>query len=134
ATDGYGRGDGAAAMTALLDRGIVPDAVFAYNDLIALGALRTLTERGLRVPEDIAVVGFDDIEESRYGAITLTTVAPDKPAIARQAVDRLVERLAGGPVSEPRRIRPGYRLVVRESTGAVPPAVPQGKPMPEAED
>ncbi|MFD4156826.1 LacI family DNA-binding transcriptional regulator [Streptomyces hydrogenans] len=134
ATDGYGRGDGAAAMTALLDRGIVPDAVFAYNDLIALGALRTLTERGLRVPDDIAVVGFDDIEESRYGAITLTTVAPDKPAIARQAVDRLVERLAGGPVSEPRRIRPGYRLVVRESTGAVPPAVPQGQPTPEAED
>ncbi|MFJ6581175.1 LacI family DNA-binding transcriptional regulator [Streptomyces sp. NPDC091368] len=128
ATDGYGRGDGAAAMTALLDRGIVPDAVFAYNDLIALGALRTLTERGLRVPEDIAVVGFDDIEESRYGAITLTTVAPDKPAIARHAVDRLVERLAGGPVAEPRRIRPGYRLVVRESTGATAPGLREGLP------
>ncbi|MFG3039797.1 LacI family DNA-binding transcriptional regulator [Streptomyces sp. NPDC048330] len=133
ATDGYGRGDGAAAMTALLDRGVVPDAVFAYNDLIALGALRTLTERGLRVPEDIAVVGFDDIEESRFGATTLTTVAPDKPAIARHAVDRLVERLAGGAVSEPRRIRPGYRLVVRESTGAVPPAA-QERPTAAAGD
>ncbi|MFF3757796.1 LacI family DNA-binding transcriptional regulator [Streptomyces sp. NPDC002185] len=133
ATDGYGRGDGAAAMTALLDRGIVPDAVFAYNDLIALGALRTLTERGLRVPEDIAVVGFDDIEESRYGAITLTTVAPDKPAIARHAVDRLVARLAGGQVAEPRRIRPGYRLVVRESTGAAAPGLREGQPASEAE-
>ncbi|MFF2777478.1 LacI family DNA-binding transcriptional regulator [Streptomyces sp. NPDC058052] len=117
ATDGYGRGDGADAMATLLDRGVRPDAVFAYNDLIALGALRTLAERGLRVPEDIAVVGFDDIEESRYGTISLTTVAPDKRAIARQAVDRLVERLAGAPVTEPRRIRPGYELVVRESTG-----------------
>jgi DNA-binding LacI/PurR family transcriptional regulator len=50
-----------------------------------------------RVPQDIAVVGFDDIEESRFAAISLTTVAPDKQAIARHAVDRLVERLVGGP-------------------------------------
>ncbi len=104
-------------MAELLGRGARPDAVFAYNDLIALGAMRTLAERGLRVPEDIAVVGFDDIEESRYGAIGLTTVQPDKQAIARHAVDRLVARLAGGTVTEPRRIRPGYRLAVRESTG-----------------
>ncbi|MFE5659951.1 LacI family DNA-binding transcriptional regulator [Streptomyces sp. NPDC056517] len=117
ATDGYGRSDGATAMSELLDRGERPDAVFAYNDLIALGAMRTLTERGLRVPDDIAVVGFDDIEESRFGAISLTTVAPDKHAIARLAVDRLVERLSGRSDSEPRRISPGYELVVRESTG-----------------
>lgn len=116
ATDGYGRGDGAAAMAALLDRGERPDAVFAYNDLIALGAMRTLVERGLDVPRDIAVVGFDDIDESRYGAVTLTTVSPDKAAIARLAVDRIVERLGGGQVSQPQRIRPGYRLIVREST------------------
>ncbi|MET9934793.1 substrate-binding domain-containing protein, partial [Streptomyces sp. NPDC006324] len=124
ATDGYGRGDGAAAMAELLARGARPDAVFAYNDLIALGAMRTLAERGLRVPEDIAVVGFDDIEESRYGAIGLTTVRPDKQAIARHAVDRLVARLAGGSVTEPRRIRPGYRLAVRESTGGAHTVAP----------
>ncbi|GGX62419.1 LacI family DNA-binding transcriptional regulator [Streptomyces fructofermentans] len=116
-TEGYGRADGAAAVTALLERGERPDAVFAYNDLIALGAMRTLTERGLRIPEDVAVVGFDDIEESRYGATTLTTVSPDKQAIARLAVDRLVDRLSGKPVAGPQRIRPGYRLVVRESSG-----------------
>jgi DNA-binding LacI/PurR family transcriptional regulator len=114
-TDGYGRGDGAAAMAALLDGGERPDAVFAYNDLIAIGAMRTLSERGLRVPEDVAVVGFDDIEESRYGSVTLTTVSPDKEAIARLAVDSLVERISGIP-AEPRRARPGYRLAVREST------------------
>ncbi|MEV4682247.1 LacI family DNA-binding transcriptional regulator [Streptomyces kurssanovii] len=115
-TDGYGREDGASAMAALLDRGGRPDAVFAYNDLIAVGAMRTLTERGLSVPGDVAVVGFDDIEEGRYGSTTLTTISPDKEAIARLAVDSLVERLAGGTAPEPRRQRPGYRLVVREST------------------
>ncbi|MEU1281874.1 LacI family DNA-binding transcriptional regulator [Streptomyces sp. NPDC005805] len=115
-TDGYGRQDGAAAMAALLDSGERPDAVFAYNDLIAIGAMRTLTERGLSVPGDVAVVGFDDIEESRYGATTLTTVSPDKEAIARLAVDSLVERLTGDETRAPRRERPGYRLIVREST------------------
>ncbi|GGT34163.1 LacI family transcriptional regulator [Streptomyces kurssanovii] len=119
-TDGYGREDGASAMAALLDRGERPDAVFAYNDLIAVGAMRTLTERGLSVPGDVAVVGFDDIEEGRYGSTTLTTISPDKEAIARLAVDSLVERLAGGTAPEPRRQRPGYRLVVRESTTRSP--------------
>lgn len=121
-TDGYGREDGAVAMAALLDRGERPDAVFAYNDLIAIGAMRTLSERGLRIPDDVAVVGFDNIEESLYGATTLTTIAPDKEAIARLAVDSLVERLSGSPVPEPRRPRPGYRLIVRESTVMRPPA------------
>ncbi|MGN9790770.1 LacI family DNA-binding transcriptional regulator [Streptomyces sp. OZ13] len=119
-TDGYRREDGASAMAALLDRGERPDAVFAYNDLIAVGAMRTLTERGLTVPGDVAVVGFDDIEEGRYGSTTLTTISPDKEAIARLAVDSLVERLAGGTPPEPRRQRPGYRLVVRESTTRPP--------------
>ncbi|MEU9358552.1 LacI family DNA-binding transcriptional regulator [Streptomyces sp. NPDC048301] len=117
-TDGYGREDGAAGMAHLLERDEDdrPDAVFAYNDLIAIGAMRTITERGLRIPDDVAVVGFDDIEESRYTTTTLTTIAPDKEAIARLAVDSLVEQLKGAPVAEPRRPRPGYRLVVREST------------------
>ncbi|CAM5407430.1 LacI family DNA-binding transcriptional regulator [Streptomyces californicus] len=92
--------------------------------MIATGAMRTITERGLTIPGDIAVVGFDDIEESRYGATTLTTIAPDKSAIARLAVDSLVERLAGTPVAEPRRPRPGHRLVVRESTAPRAPATP----------
>lgn len=107
-------------MARLLDREDRPDAVFAYNDLIAIGAMRAVTERGLRIPDDIAVVGFDDIEESRYTTTTLTTIAPDKEAIARLAVDSLVEQLSGEPVAEPRRPRPGYRLVVRESTTSGP--------------
>jgi DNA-binding LacI/PurR family transcriptional regulator len=119
ATEGYDRQDGATAMGTLLDRGERPDAVFAYNDLMALGAMRTLAERGLRVPEDVAVAGFDDIEEGHYGVVSLTTVAPDKATIARLAVDCLHERIAAGegaPPLAPRLIRPGYRLIVREST------------------
>ncbi|MCO6717004.1 substrate-binding domain-containing protein, partial [Streptomyces sp. CHB19.2] len=57
ATDGWGHADGAAAMAHILDGGERPDAVFAYNDPMAIGAMRVLHERGLRVPEDIAVVG-----------------------------------------------------------------------------
>ncbi|MEW1912494.1 LacI family DNA-binding transcriptional regulator [Kitasatospora sp. NPDC085895] len=116
ATEAYGREDGARAMAALLDRGPRPDAVFAYNDTMAVGALRTLADRGLRVPEDVAVVGFDDIDESRFAHTPLTTIAPDKEAIARLAVDCLVDRLAGTAATEPRRARPGHRLVVRDST------------------
>ncbi|GAA5021390.1 LacI family DNA-binding transcriptional regulator [Kitasatospora paranensis] len=116
ATDGYGREDGARAMAALLDGADRPDAVFAYNDTVAIGAMRTLADRGLRIPEDIAVVGFDDIEEGRFAGVPLTTISPDKEAIARLAVDCLVERLSGGASTEPRRARPGHRLVVREST------------------
>jgi DNA-binding LacI/PurR family transcriptional regulator len=116
ATDAYGREDGARAMAALLDGADRPDAVFAFNDTIAIGAMRTLADRGLRIPEDIAVVGFDDIEEGRFAGVPLTTISPDKEAIARLAVDCLVERLADGARAEPRRARPGHRLVVREST------------------
>ncbi|GAB3440587.1 LacI family DNA-binding transcriptional regulator [Streptomonospora sediminis] len=118
-TDGYTRQDGAQAMARLLDSGAAPDAVFCYNDLIAIGAMRTLSERGLRVPEDVAVVGFDDIADGRYCSATLTTIAPHKQAIAEAAVDALLTRLDGGDGAdraEPRRIRPGFALVRREST------------------
>jgi DNA-binding LacI/PurR family transcriptional regulator len=120
ATDAYGRWDGAAAMNALLDRGARPDAVFAYNDLMALGAMRALVERGLRVPQDISVVGFDDVEEGRFSTIALTTVSPDKQAIARLAVERVVARLTGAPEMHPERLQPGYTLIARESSS--PPA------------
>src|SRR5690242_3842851 len=63
---GYHREDGAASMRELLALPEPPDAVFCFNDLLALGALRTLADAGLRVPEDVAVVGFDDIEDGRY--------------------------------------------------------------------
>ncbi|MFJ8632375.1 LacI family DNA-binding transcriptional regulator [Streptomyces sp. NPDC093568] len=115
ATDGWGHADGAAAMTRILEAGRRPDAIFAYNDPMAIGAMRVLHERGLRVPEDIAVVGFDDVVEGHFGAVTLTSVSPDKEAIGRLAVESVLARV-GGEAPEPRRVWADYRLVEREST------------------
>lgn len=116
----YHREDGARAMRALLERPQPPDAVFCCNDLLALGALRMLHERGVRVPEEIAVAGFDDIEDGRFSAPSLTTISPDKAQIARVAVDLLADRLAN-PSRAPREVRADFALVVRESTAGVRP-------------
>ncbi|MEV5753717.1 LacI family DNA-binding transcriptional regulator [Actinoallomurus sp. NPDC052308] len=113
----FHRSEGARAMATLLDRADgPPDAVFCYNDLLAIGAIRTLLARGLRVPEDVAVVGFDDIEEGRYSTPSLTTVSPDKDLIARLAVDRLIARLGDRSEEKPAELWAPHRLVTREST------------------
>jgi DNA-binding LacI/PurR family transcriptional regulator len=113
--DGYRRVDGDTAMQVLLAAGPPPDAVFCFNDLLALGALRALSVRGLRVPEDVAVVGFDDIEDGRYSNPSLTTIAPDKNAIARLAVEMLESRISGD-VLPAREETVDHELVAREST------------------
>ncbi|MFJ9038953.1 LacI family DNA-binding transcriptional regulator [Streptomyces sp. NPDC102406] len=115
-TGGWDRGDGAEAMARMLDSGMRPDAVFAYNDLVAIGAMRVLHERGLRVPWDVAVVGFDDVAEGRFGAVTLTTISPDKQAIARLAVESLLRRLERPEEHPGRELTAAYRLIEREST------------------
>lgn len=118
----YHRADGAAAMASLLDLDEPPDAVFCFNDLIALGALRTLLRRGVRVPDDIALVGFDDIEDGRYATPTLTTVKPDKEQVGRVAVELLADRLGGDRDTPPRELFAGHKLSAREST--LGPAAP----------
>jgi DNA-binding LacI/PurR family transcriptional regulator len=112
----YFRPDGAAAMRRLLKLPERPDAVFCFNDLMALGAMRAAYEAGLRVPQDIALVGFDDVEEAEYAIPSLTTVAPDKTKIADAAVGTLLHRINEGYAEPCRLIQPGYRLVVRESS------------------
>ena len=111
------RADGATAVRSLLELTEPPDALFCFNDLLALGALRALHEAGLRVPKDVAVVGFDDIEETRYSTPTLTTVSPAKDQIASTALDLLVARLAAGSLMPPRRIVAPHSLTIRESSG-----------------
>lgn len=112
----YHRADGAQAMARLLDDDAMPDAVFCFNDLLALGALRTLLERGCRVPEDVAVVGVDDIEDGRFSTPTLSTISPDKETIARQAVDMLASRFAGEATDGPRDVTAPFTMLAREST------------------
>lgn len=115
-TPAFHRHNGYAAMATLLELPAPPDGVFCFNDLLALGALRCLHERGIPVPGTVAVLGFDDAEDGRYCWPSLSTVAPDKAAIAGTAIDLLIERITGGGRPTPRRRTAGYRLVAREST------------------
>lgn len=124
---GYSRAEGARAMADLLDRSDPPDAVFCFNDLLAVGAVRAVLSRGLRVPEDVAVAGFDDTEEAAYGNPPLTTAAPDKRQIADLAVGLLHARMGAGASTPFRLVTVPHHLVVRDSTvadsterGAVP--------------
>ncbi len=112
----WNRADGAAAMRTLLGCGARPDAVFCFNDTLALGSLRALAEARLKVPEDVAIAGFDDIEDGRFSNPTLSTVAPDKVEIARLAVELLAGRLHHDAGSPPREVYAGHRLVLRESS------------------
>jgi DNA-binding LacI/PurR family transcriptional regulator len=86
------------------------DAVFCVTDEVAIGVMRAVHDAGLRIPDDIAVAGFDDIPEGRYATPRLTTVAPDKAEIARRAVAAV---LGESPVVDP----VPHRLAPRESTG-----------------
>ena len=112
----FHRAQGAAAMGRLLARGTPPDAVFCVNDLLAMGVLRTLLASGLRVPEDVAVVGFDDIEEASFSTPSLTSVSPDKGEIAEVSVDLLCRRVRDGATGPPVDVVVGHRLQQREST------------------
>jgi LacI family transcriptional regulator len=89
-------------------------AIFAYNDLLALGAIRACRELGRRVPEDCAIIGFDDIPLADWVTPALTTVRMDKQALGEQAVARLLEMLAAPGCSFPPTFLRA-ELVVRDS-------------------
>ena len=109
----FTRESGAAAMRELLTAHPDLDAVFAASDLMAHAALRTLREAGRRVPEDVAVIGFDDIETAAYTEPPLTTVRQPIVELGRQGT-RLLLRLAAGEEVEPALILP-TELILRES-------------------
>ncbi|MBV9446922.1 MAG: LacI family DNA-binding transcriptional regulator [Streptosporangiaceae bacterium] len=115
-------GDWSAASGYELGRRLAnqPDvtAILCGNDNMALGVLRGLTERGLRVPEDVSVVGFDDVPDASYYVPPLTTVRQDFGEVGRQALSVLLERMTGAPATGP-RVRVGTELIVRQS--AAPP-------------
>lgn len=110
------RSNGAAAMHELLDSGAKFDAVFGLNDTLAQGAVRVLQEAGFRVPDDVAVIGFDDLDETRYTLPTLSTVDPGRVEIAETAIRMLLERIKNNDGGPPREIETAFRVVAREST------------------
>lgn len=109
------RRDGADAVQRLLDAGEEFDAVFAFNDTLALGAIHALQGAGLKVPGDVSVMGFDDTEEGEYSMPTLTTLDAGRREIAELAVESLLKRVAD-PASPVRHIEVDFRIVERGST------------------
>ncbi|HEY3109370.1 MAG TPA: substrate-binding domain-containing protein, partial [Chloroflexota bacterium] len=105
-------------MLALLDLPRPPEAVFSTNNLMTLGALAALQSRGARVPEDLAIVGFDDFEWAVVLRPRLSAVAQPTYQIGETAARMLLERIEGSAVGPPRRVVLPPRLIVRESCGA----------------
>jgi DNA-binding LacI/PurR family transcriptional regulator len=93
-------------------------AVFVHSDMMALGCMTALKEQGLRIPEDVAVVGFDDIEVARYVDPPLTTVHCPYQQVGRRAVRCLIERITGARVRGGTVVLPTSLVVRRSSEGA----------------
>lgn len=105
---------GQRAMRQLLARGTRVDAVFAASDLMAIGAMRALDEAGLRIPEDIAVVGFDDIPMASFASPALTTVAQDTKRAGELLVETLLHEIKNEPATS---VMLPAHVVVRRSCG-----------------
>lgn len=114
ATDEISAAGAVAAVGAALDGGLEVDALVCRDDLAAIGALRALQERGVRVPADVAVTGWDDIRLSAVTFPSLTTVSPDLEVLAERALSMLLERIEGHDGMGRHETVP-YRVVVRES-------------------
>jgi DNA-binding LacI/PurR family transcriptional regulator len=115
AVQGNGKPEGGiSAMAALLAQPDRPTAVFCYNDMTAIGAIRSIKSHGLKVPEDISVVGFDDLLLSQYTDPPLTTIHQPMRRMGNLAMETLLELLSGSTSAYNIKV-PG-ELVVRQST------------------
>jgi DNA-binding LacI/PurR family transcriptional regulator len=117
---GYGEYDpetGYQAMKGLLNLSPLPTAFYAMNDVMAFGAISAIQEAGLRIPEDIAIVGFDDIRLARFTTPPLTTIYEPDVDHGRLAAEMLMALIQGKTPVE-RHIKLATRLVVRQSCGA----------------
>jgi LacI family repressor for deo operon, udp, cdd, tsx, nupC, and nupG len=110
---------GAAAAERLLDRREPPTAVFCFNDEMAIGAIETARRRGVRVPRDLSVIGFDDIRFARHMDPPLTTIAQPMRQIGEGTVRMLVDILAGRTIA-PFSVTLPHALVIRSSTARAP--------------
>ena len=104
---------GEAATQSAIERGIEFDAIFAASDLIAMGAIRALTRAGRRVPDDVSVVGYDNIAASRLVTPRLTTIDQDANLAGRKLVSKLIDAQGGKATSD----RLETSLLIRDSCG-----------------
>lgn len=114
ASDSVSAADAVEAVRRALDDGLDVDALVCRDDLAAIGTLRALQERGIRVPDDVAVTGWDDTRLSAVTFPSLTTVSPDLDALVERAITLLDERIRGYDGVGRHEITP-HRIVVRES-------------------
>lgn len=106
-----------ARMNAQLRSGVQVDGVFAGNDLMAIGAIKALRDNDLRVPEDVSVVGYDDIQAAAYHSPPITTVRQDKQRLGMEALDLLLAIIRGDcDQHEPKDVMISSELIIREST------------------
>jgi DNA-binding LacI/PurR family transcriptional regulator len=115
---GWNIDDAYEAACALLAERRDFTAIVARSDFMAIGILRALNEQELRVPDDISLIGFDDVEFCQYTAPPLTTIRQDRVEMGRGAVRRLVAMIEGTEEAAPLIIP--TQLVVRKSTGPAP--------------
>jgi LacI family transcriptional regulator len=109
-------GRGAAGLIAEVPESRRPTAVFCANDLIALGVLQEMTRRGIRVPRDIAIVGYDDIDFAASAAIPLTSVRQPREQLGRTAAELLLDEVASGERHRHRHVVFDPELVIRASS------------------
>lgn len=110
---GFDPAGGRAAIEQILANGSVPDAIFATNDFAALGAFGVLRDKGIRVPDDVAVVGYNDTPLAEGGAVPLTTIRSPMHEMGRQAVRLLLDVLAG---KSPESVLLEPELIIRRSS------------------
>jgi len=105
-------------MQALLEKTREFTAIFCFNDIAAIGAIRALKDAGLAVPGDVSVAGFDDIQSAAYSTPSLTTVRQPLMEMGKRGAQVLLERIANRDKEYPAEIVMAPDLVIRESTGA----------------
>jgi LacI family transcriptional regulator len=120
----FSHASGVQAVTRLLELGTPPDAIFCVNDVLALGAMDGARARGVRVPDDLWIVGYDDIELASWGAYDLTTVRQPMEQMVAQAIDLLLARIADRSRPIASSCLPN-ELVIRSSTARKP--FPEGR-------
>lgn len=110
---------GDAAVDAALGRGMTPSAMVCANDLLAIGAMRALMRAGMRIPQDVSIVGYDDIDFAASAAVPLTSVRQPKYELGFAAAQLVISEFEDRRVHAHQRVRFQPQIVVRESTGSV---------------
>ena len=112
---------GREGMNLLLASGLMPEAVFCFNDPLAIGACMTLTANGIAVPEEIAVVGFSATIETEFAQIPLTSVFQDAVGLGRNAAEMLLSRMINPELKiAPRKKILKTNLIIRQSSVKIP--------------